>query len=346
MQLAFPTDYQVFQRDAEDYADVPVLVTGVPSGHTVSATAFTAGPQPAALGPAVSLAQVEAGYRGKLRLPAGGWYQLEAEICSDGDPLEILRVPHVGVGEVLIVAGQSNAANAGEVAQAPQDDRVVVVDLATARWRPAVDPQPIVDPPVGALGEAGSPWPLLGDLLARNLQMPIGFVNVAAGGTRTEQWLPENELLFPRLVEAARLVGPHGARVVLWHQGESDHHAGVSAEQYTANLTSIIDEMRRQSNWNVPWMVAQAAYVPAHFDVAPGAHEEILEGQRALWERGLALQGPLTDDLLGPAYRYDDLHFNELGLSVHAQRWFALLWAQVYAKPPLRSTALEPVLRD
>ena len=41
-----------------------------------------------------------------LRLPAGGWYQVEAR----GDDGEAVVAP-VGVGEVFIVAGQSYAAN-------------------------------------------------------------------------------------------------------------------------------------------------------------------------------------------------------------------------------------------
>ena len=60
-------------------------------------------------------------------------------------------------------------------------------------------------------------------------------------------------------------------------------------------------------------------------------------GQQLLWERGLAYQGPLTDDLVGPKFRHDIDHFNELGLRIHAERWFALLFAQFYAVAPMHA---------
>ncbi len=49
------------------------------------------------------------------------------------------------------------------------------------------------------------------------------------------------------------------------------------------------------------------------------------KGQHLLWQRKIALQGPMTDDLLGKEYRHDGVHFNQKGLETHAARWFEVL---------------------
>ena len=105
---------------------------------------------------------------------------------------------------------------------------------------------------------------------------------------------------------------------------------GLGREEHARRLTLIMNTLDRDVGRPVSWMVAQAAYLVS----TPGEnHAEIRAGQQLLWERGLALQGPHTDDLTGPLYRRDGAHFTGLGVRVHAHRWFAMLWAQLYAQP-------------
>ncbi len=52
--------------------------------------------------------------------------------------------------------------------------------------------------------------------------------------------------------------------------------------------------------------------------------QEVAKGKQLLWERGIAHKRPVTDDL-GKEYRSDGVHFNQLGLTTHAERWFAAL---------------------
>ena len=44
-----------------------------------------------------------------------------------------------------------------------------------------------------------------------------------------------------------------------------------------------------------------------------------------LWAMKVCGRGPVTDDLLGPEYRHDGVHFNQKGLAKHAERWFDAL---------------------
>ena len=69
-------------------------------------------------------------FSGDLDLP-GGWYQLEARSLQGDQTVgqTSMQLP-VGVGEVFIVAGQSNSANSGWPPLTPTDERVVALDLS------------------------------------------------------------------------------------------------------------------------------------------------------------------------------------------------------------------------
>jgi hypothetical protein len=82
-------------------------------------------------------------------------------------------------------------------------------------------------------------------------------------------------------------------------------------------------------------MIARASYLPG---VPVERLDAVRDAQAALWKRGLALQGPDTDDMHGPLrHSTDKVHFSGAGLEMHAHRWFALVWSQLLASPPLRS---------
>ena len=329
-QVLSPSEYQIVQRDAANYGSIAVavrtdgqatavdvrleLMPGPYKGTTTGWTALTA-------------TEETGEYTGEVIAAAGGWYELQVRIPAAPDSPTVATVPHVGIGEVFITAGQSNTANRGNC-NAPTDDRVVTFD--GQNWRVAYDPQP------GNDGEGGTPWPFLGDMLARSLQMPIGFACRAVGGTPTSFWLPGAEG-YSGLKTVVQQLGVNGARAVLWHQGESDSQQNTSAETYADNLTRTISQFNQDAGYDIPWVVARASFLT---DVTPQAMQQVIEGQRLLWQRGLALPGPTTDDLLGPVYREPGVHvelgvhLNDLGKQIYAERLFAMLWVQFYANVP------------
>jgi len=91
--------------------------------------------------------------------------------------------------------------------------------------------------------------------------------------------------------------------------------------------------MRQDIGYAVDWFVAEAAYYPV-VGANPEGKSGVEEGQRMLWRDKVAFQGPSTEDL-GPAYRREDdhIHFNQLGLQTHAERWFAMILTRYFAAP-------------
>lgn len=279
-------------------------------------------------------------FAGEVEAPAGGWYQLNLRAVRDGVALVETNVAHVGVGEVFVVAGQSNSANHGEEKLSPASD--LVVAFSGTQWQPARDPQP------GASGGGGSFLPPFGDALAARFQVPVGLVAVGVGATSVREWLPRGSrfrqpptltgnvtqlpsgewestgALFANLTARLRQIGTNGFRAVLWHQGESDANQPDPArtlpgELYRNFLEQLIRDSRREVGWEIPWFVAQASY---HTPDDPGS-PDLRAAQAALWRDGLALEGPDTDALTGELRDGGGkgVHFSGKGLRVHGAKW-------------------------
>jgi len=275
-----------------------------------------------------------------IMAPAGGWYRLEVRATKDGQSLADAVVEHVGVGEVFVVAGQSNAGNYGAEKQQSQSGQVSSFD--GNKWVIANDPQR------GAGGEGGSFMPAFGDAMAERFHVPIGLVPVAAGGTSVRAWLPagvefaqqttrgigvrptasgqweSTGALFNKLADRLATLGPRGCRAVLWHQGESDAgqaRGGASADQqisgaqYAAFMETLIRASRERAQWSVPWFTAQTTY---HSET-DSSDDEFRAAQKAAWDKGLAMPGPDTDALGGELRA--GVHFKAAGLQKHGALW-------------------------
>jgi len=216
----------------------------------------------------------------------------------------------VALGDVFIVAGQSNAVGYAEEFFSAGSEDVRAGRLGedgAISWRCADDPQS----PQGK----GSPWPKVGDEYRSKTQLPVGFINIAENGSSIESWMPGG-LLFRRLEDVLRATGPANVRAVLWAQGEAD--SGMSADRYAECLETIIRSANEltKSSPSVPWVVAISSYVGG------AAVGSIKQSQERVVASGLALRGPDTDALGSQHRQADGVHFNAEGT-----RALALLWA-------------------
>jgi len=266
--------------------------------------------------------QVSGKFTGRLTLAAGGWYQLTVRARTGNRITAEQVVDKVGVGEVFVTAGQSNSANFGNPQQKAKDDRVVYFD--GKGFVHAQDPIP------GGCGGGGSPWALLGDRIAASQQVPVCFRSASLTWTEVKNWMPPDTQLYKNLVQCVKAFGTNGVRAVLWHQGESDSLAKTPAATYCDRLKTITEGLNRDCGYLLPWFVAQASFHPG--SQAP-EQKEVATGQQMLWQKKIAFQGAITDDLLGPEYRHDGVHFNQKGLETHAQRWFDALGRVFQWKP-------------
>lgn len=289
----------------------------------------------------LSFDRVKYSFRQAIAVPAGGYYSVSVRVVCGGKAFNELEADYVGVGEVFVVAGQSNATNYGEALQTTQTGMVTSFD--GKKWHLANDPQWGVQDD----SKKGSFIPAFGDAMYQRYHVPIGIACVGHGSTSVRQWLPAGErfalpptmskyvrptasggwesdgTLFDGMMARIRQLGPNGFRALLWHQGESDAHqqAGheLSGAGYARMLKQIIDASRREAGWDFPWFVAQVSY---HTPADPST-PEIREAQSSLWQNAVALEGPDTDRLTG-AMRQNNgtgVHMSDAGLKAHGKLW-------------------------
>ena len=286
---------------------------------------------------------------GTLEAEAGGWWRLEVRVMSGGKEIAKGGVAHVGIGEVFVIAGQSNAANHGAQRQTTKTRRVASFDGKA--WRIADDPQP------GASGGGGSFIPPFADAVVEKENVPVGIIACGIGATSVREWLPKGATFpnpptilarveklpngqwaskgaaYEAFIARMKSAGPRGFRAVLWHQGESDANQPnatrtLPGRLYREYLERLIRDSRRDIGWDAPWFVAQASY---HVPGDEGS-DDIRAAQAGLWRRGLALEGPDSDALKGQLRENNGkgVHFSGAGLREHGALWAAkvLPWLQ------------------
>jgi len=341
--LEAPRDYQVFQRRTRQQGTVTLRGHLHRSGHAefrITGQPLE-GQLPATWQP-LTVDPVSQAFDTAVPVPAGGWYQVELRMLQEGAAAIAVTVPHVGVGEVFVIAGQSNSTNYGAEKQKPLSGKVATFDGHV--WRPADDPQPGTQD--GSKG--GSFLPAFGDALVAQYQVPIGVASTGCGATSVREWLPAGQRmkqqpttgghvkpvgpgvwectgqLFDGLLRRITALGPHGFRAVLWHQGESDAGQArggypadrqITGAQYHDWMKLLISVSQKQAGWDFPWLVALATYHSAK----DAEDAEFRAAQAALWKEGIAEPGPDTDKL-GPAARRG-VHFNGPGQQAHGKLW-------------------------
>jgi hypothetical protein len=341
LSLSSPLDYQVIQRSSKANGTINIfgaLTDTEAKSPAVEARLVVDGKGGAWRRLAATFTGTK--YQAVLEAPAGGWYGLEVRVL-DGDKLIAeAAVAHVGVGEVFVVAGQSNAANHGAEKQTSKTGLVTTFD--GKRWRLSADPQP------GASGDSGSFLPPFGDAIAERFKVPVGLVACGIGATSVREWLPKGTRFpnpptiegrvqrlpngeweskgqaFAMFMARMKSLGPRGFRAVLWHQGESDANQQdptrtLPGKLYRQYLEQIIRDSRRELGWEVPWFVAQVSYHVPGDEASP----DIRAAQQSLWTDGVANEGPDSDQLKA-GYRDNDgkgVHFSGQGLREHAARW-------------------------
>lgn len=221
-------DWQVLQRDG---AAAQVCVCGdhrkddAPGAVYVRVTEEATGKDVIPWQPA---AENGAAWTADLLLPTGGPYRLET--CAKQDDQSFADAFagdfrfHFFVGDVFLIAGQSNAVGyARDVCLDPSSAGVSVFRLC-GRWELAAHPlndgtdckYKNLDVPA----PAHSPWLSFAKMVYHTTGLPIGLIPAALGGSPLSAWEP-GALLYEN---ALQMIRDSGGRIrgVLWYQGCTD----------------------------------------------------------------------------------------------------------------------------
>ena len=290
---------QVFQRNAERTADIPfggLAIGKKVNGKNVEARLIGAdGSALAGFDWSPVAKVVKQNWTARLKgVPTGGPYKLEARL-QDSEP--VAAVSNILVGDLWILAGQSNMEGHGDLIDVqPPTPLVHSYDMAD-RWIVAEDPLHTVvgavDPVHWPLNADKTPERFTGEKLDRYISarkkgaglglpfaeemlrrtgVPIGLVPCAHGGTSLEQWSPAlkdrgGESLYGSMLRRFSAAGG-GVKGILWYQGESDAHPKV-ADAYLHKFEDFVKSVRADFNQpDLPFYYVQIGRHIADSDAA------------------------------------------------------------------------------
>lgn len=217
---------------------------------------------------------------------------------------------------VLLVMGQSNAANyQGQRYQSP-DDRVV--NFAEGHCYRAASPL------IGADGRLGETWTLLGTKLVRaGLYRTVVLIPVAVGGSSVRRWAAGGDLnaTMVAVIQAAK--ARYTITGVLWDQGATDFTLHTQEGQYRSDLKSLIDTIRAQGV-RAPFFITRCSFGGENWsenNPVARAQASLADSQHAIFD------GPNTDHDVTPFDRYDGYHFSASGQEKYTDAWIPLLRA-------------------
>ncbi len=341
-----PSDWQIFQQDSHG---VGVIAVG---GRWVSATPGRVEVRLVFEDTGVAVtaaldwqaADTEAGGQWSATLegvPAGGLYRLETrfrgEQVKEGEWAPRGDMRHfLGVGDVWVIAGQSNSAGYGRGPVVDPPELGVHLFRNSEQWALATQPmnestdtKHICNREAANSGH--SPYLHFGRLLKQQLNHPIGLIQTALGGSALRAWNPAQPggaVLFENMVQCVAKAGGK-VRGVLWYQGESDAN-GESAGTYAERFMQAVGAWRKAlNNPNLAVLTVQLNRV---YMVAPEESErawtQVREAQRQV-------PGRMAGVVVVPALDLplsDAIHTSPAGNLLLAERLARAALGSVYGK--------------
>lgn len=201
-------------------------------------------------------------------IPAGGLYRIETCLNHEGCKWEIQwatrgdMIHHVGVGDIYVIAGQSNSAGYGKDPINDPPEIGLHILRNSGKWDLASHPLNESTNTVHEENREGgnpghSPYMNFARILKRELGYPIGLVQTSLGGTPLSMWNPaEDGLLYKNMLNIIKTqVG--SIKGVLWYQGCSD----TSSEQcvtYLQSFENMVSAIRHElGDENLPFLTVQ-----------------------------------------------------------------------------------------
>ena len=283
VKLTTPQDNQIFQQTA-GYADIPVQgtflaekddPTAAPEGYpgkSVWCCLTREDDNTFVILPTRIPLQEDGSFSGVLpHVPAGGLYTLCCQLGGDRFHGDWERRGecwfHLGVGEVFLIAGQSNSAGYGKTPGYDPVDPAVHLFRNNGTWHiaahPLNDSTDSLHPENAEWATSGSsPWIRFASAMRRALGCPIGLLQASKGDTFLYQWSPPDYPACPPEEESVTTYPPRsslwflaldvvrqaGGKIagVLWYQGCNDADRDCWTDIYAHRFAWFVRRFREE----------------------------------------------------------------------------------------------------
>ncbi|HMC65279.1 MAG TPA: sialate O-acetylesterase [Gemmataceae bacterium] len=333
--LQEPVAFRVYQRDSGGQSEIPVTLASDLKA-TLKSAQLTGLP-------------LDARSRfadGKFTgVPTGGPYELNVTV-KVGDAERKLSVGPIFVGDLWVLAGQSNMQGVGDLIDVtPPHPKVMSFEM-NGRWVRAQEPLHwwLLDPvrqktnPTGA--GLGLPFAVA---LVQKTKVPIGLLPCAVGGTYMTQWDPAKKSLGRSSLYGAMLdqVKKAGGKVkgMLWYQGEAERDEAtfkVYPKVFEAFIAAVREDLHQP---DLPFYFVQIGRLVA-VENARG-WKAVQETQRLLPERV-----PNTAVISVIDLELDDfIHVGTQGLKRAGERLALIALGKLYGQAEATTPDLDKVVK-
>jgi len=323
-----PDAFQVIQRDKNNQADIFISGKYTGSPTTIEASWDS---QPYVV---IDKTPTEGVFKGYLRKQNVGQGTLKVRFSNKTGVYDYKK--YVGIGDIFVISGQSNASGRGDNNQKYYSDNIKASMFGNNnKWSELKDPtdnSTNQTEPVGVdAGAGGSVWPLFSTHFLKNKNIPIAFIPTAKGGSSIIEWqkdYPNKPGTSYNLYKAMqKRVQDSGGNIkaVLFLQGEADAKDGLDLLKYKKYMNTFANDV--YADIKAPIIVAQIGEASR---VATSSLDNIRSAQKILWkENPNILPGPNLYDI--PVSKKDFIHYTEdSSLKMLADRWWASVNAHFY----------------
>ena len=318
--------YQVFQRN--DIGNADILIQGTYSGSPVIIEARW---NTSASWTVLNIDDSET-FSGTL--PEQGQGQGTLEVRFSNDPLIEDSIEYVGIGDIFIIAGQSNASGRGITLNSYSHPILKATLFGNDDvWTELSDR---VDSSVNQVDEVsidtnaeGSPWPLIASQIMDVENVPVAFIPTAKGGTSISQWQPGSNhadatTLYGSMNRRIHAIGGK-AKGVLFYQGESNADMNTPQAEFENQLNTFVNSVAS----DFPELTVMIGQI-GHGDLE--GLDAIRDGQINIANfNNNAYIGPATYDMNLSDEDGDTLHYkSDHDIQEFARRWFSSINSTYY----------------
>lgn len=292
-----------------------------------------------------------------------GWYKLIIlAVLPDGN-IDSVSIDRVGVGEVFLVAGNSNAMGLPGLGAKSASNQVISINAVNKALNAdniTVAPnEPMRQSDFSVLekdnfifpsGETAWYWGELGDLISKRLKAPVLFLNAAWAAANSDSYRDAatgkdafnryvgkswpNRQPYSNIVNTIRHLNSRlGIRAVLWSHGENDAQLKFTELNYFNNIQTLITNARADAGYHVPWVIARNSAS----NIVKDPYLPVINAQNRLSSRNgfNTFPGPNLDTIQIP--RPVSEHFENVpggiqGLTLAASAWNRALTDSLFKK--------------
>jgi hypothetical protein len=229
-------------------------------------------------------------------------------------------VDNIGVGDVYVIAGQSNAEGIGQNLNTFDPSlgfSTVFMENGTIRM--------MNDPTDSSVWAGGSPWVSVAEqLLENDSSVPVMFLSTADAGSRISAWKDGAYNYTNSIYMVSQITyGSNKTKAVLFFQGESDIFDGTSYNSYYTDINSMVNAYTRDISTDTV-IIGQVNNDPVGTLINT---DNIRRAQRDTWiNNSNASKGPITYDITTSSGAH---FYTNTEIQKFADRWYTSIQREV-----------------